>query len=115
MSLNVLSIYLLDCFIQVNKDISSFTFVTDYELGIVINDNKRARINLEGFITNRDVHLEKQDIYKQTSNTCVLIGHSALCFDCEIEMYSSNVKKYIKTVRVNFLIQLLCVSPSFSD
>jgi len=63
MSLNVLSIYLLDCFIQVNKDISSFTFVTDYKLGIVINDNQRGLINFEGFTTHRVVHLEKQDIY----------------------------------------------------
>jgi len=93
MSLNVLSIYLLDWFIQVNKDISNFKFVSDYELGIVINDNQRGRINLEGFTTRRVVQLEKQDIYKQTSNTCVLIGHSAVFFDCEIEMYSSNDKK----------------------
>jgi len=62
MSLNLLSIYLLDCFIQVNKDISSFTFVTDYELGIVINYNQRGRINLEGFTTHRVVHLEKRHI-----------------------------------------------------
>jgi hypothetical protein len=52
----------MDCCIQDNKDISSFTYVTDYELGIIIIANLKGRINSEDFTTCRVLQVEKQDI-----------------------------------------------------
>jgi len=45
------------CSSQDNKDISSFAYVTDYELGIVIFNNLKGRINLEDVTTRRVVQL----------------------------------------------------------
>jgi hypothetical protein len=53
--------------------ISSFVYVTDYELGIVINDNQKGRIYSEDVTTRSVVQLGKQGIYLQTRNTCVLM------------------------------------------
>jgi len=53
----------MDCTNQDNKAISSFTYVTDYELYIVINAKLKGRINLEDVTTCRVVKLEIQVIY----------------------------------------------------
>jgi hypothetical protein len=53
----------MDCSSQDNKDIWSFTYVTDYELGIVVVANLKGRIKFEDVTTRRVVELEKHDIY----------------------------------------------------
>jgi len=111
-SLHLLSLYLRDCSIQVNKAISSFTYVTDYELGIEINANQKGRINLEDVTTSRVVQYY---ISLQTRNTCILIGSCAEVFNCKSQMYASNETKYFITVLVSFLIQPVCIRPSFCD
>jgi len=45
------------CFKQDTKDISSLTYVTDYELDIVIVSNLKGKINFENFTTQGMVKL----------------------------------------------------------
>ena len=63
MSILLLVLCLIHCSNPDNKDISSFTYVTDHELGIVVIANVRFWIILEDVTTPRVVQLEKQDTY----------------------------------------------------
>jgi hypothetical protein len=50
---------LFHCSTQDNKDISSFAFVNNYELGIVVIANLKGWMNFEDVTTRRVVQLEK--------------------------------------------------------
>jgi len=54
---------------------------------------------LEVVNTRRFGQLEKQDIYKKTSNKCFLIEACGKVFDCESQMCASNETEYFITVR----------------
>ena len=54
--------FFIDFTNQVRKHISSFIYVSDYELGIIVIGNPEGRINSEDVTTCRVVEFEKRDI-----------------------------------------------------